>query len=206
MRKLMNTDFRLDNYYSWFGTTTKIPFAESVLNNEDLLDVDFNHHKINDQIDLINLLDDHLRRNNEAVYYVVDNKLPTEVLYVGSNIIHTPLTLNLPFSKLFNLIIGEMFNDNQILFSTQEELDNSLQTFLATGKSFKFQIIFCYRDFLDVLQNTWIDPTTMEYLTNQSPINTVLKSIVNVGPDTFEDGKYRSPEFPIVSPVFVPFC
>jgi hypothetical protein len=42
----------------------------------------------------------------------------------------------------------------------------------------------------------------MEYITNQSPRNSVLKGIINVGKDSFENGKFRTTEFPIVSPIF----
>jgi hypothetical protein len=36
---------------------------------------------------------------------------------------------------------------------------------------------------MDVLQNTWIDPTSLEYIANQNPINNLLKQIVSPGRD-----------------------
>jgi hypothetical protein len=80
-----------------------------------------------------------------GILFEYTDKLPTEVLCLSAHIKHIPLTEQLPFSKFFNLILKNLFTQN---------LDESLQAFILSGKSFKFQLIFNYSDLIDVLQNT----------------------------------------------------
>lgn len=192
------TNLILQKFYSWFCTTPKISFSDSVLNNEELFNIELlQKEKISDHIDLVNYLEEKLDgqdyTQNEFVSYNYSDKLSTEVLLLSTNIIHTTLTEHLPFSNIFNLIINELFTG---------KLDYSLQAFLLSGKSFKFQLIFHYSEDLSVLQNTWIDSTNLEYISNQNPRNNELNQIIRVGQETIENGVIRTSDFPIVSPIF----